>query len=162
MLAHENSLSLRSLLICGDNGIGEKCFRFLEEISRQRPIEFLGATREVSEKPSLVPNLGKRLARDTLDILNLLNSFRERAASLTEDSNSKGLSDLVKDIAAEQVDDAIERDKILDHLLSIISSTECSTIGGLISAVSTASERFEQEKDKVNIMTMHKAKGLTA
>jgi hypothetical protein len=78
MLAHENSLSLRSLLICGDNGIGEKCFRFLEEISRQRPIEFLGATREVSEKPSLVPNLEKRLARDTLDILNLLNSFRER------------------------------------------------------------------------------------
>ena len=83
---------------------------------------------------------------------------------MTEDSNSKGLSDLVKDIAAEQVDDAIERDKILDHLLSITSSTECSTIGGLISAVSTASERFEQEmeKDKVNIVTMHKAKGLTA
>ena len=83
---------------------------------------------------------------------------------MTEDSNSKGLSDLVKDIAAEQVDDALERDKILDLLLSEISSTECSTIGGLISAVSTASERFEQEmeKDKVNIMTMHKAKGLTA
>ena len=74
------------------------------------------------------------------------------------------LMDVVWTAAESIITDEKERDSILLKIERAAEAFESTSIEELIRAIEVASEDIEQEleKGKVNILTMHRAKGLTA
>ena len=105
--------------------------------------------------------------------------IKEVAAIIDEYKDQQNLSDcihtLIKDSIHTSIKDSETGSQIQDstkiagdvdeYLQKIIAETEAKNFTDLVTAISTSTDLIEQQelvKGKVNIMTMHKAKGLSA
>lgn len=165
LLADNNdSLALRTLLMLRNKQIGKKSYSVLYDLARKNAETFSNTCHRVMEKPGLIPRLGERIAIGMREIQNILDRHQDRFKSLFDSSEPQDLLGALRDLADDVIEDIDNRAKVLQFLESIVAETNSTNHVDLLRALSSSLEDAEQEFDsaKVNIMTMHKAKGLTA
>jgi len=165
LLAEENdSLALRTLLMLRDNRIGHECISQLYALSSSNGETFSMTAHRIISEPELIPRLGERIKNELQEIQNVLGRHRTSFESLGDSSEQNGLLDVLRSLTEDVIEDTNMRVEVLSFLESIIEEENPVNHIDLLKALSTSTENMEQELDSesVNIMTMHKAKGLTA
>jgi len=159
-----DSLALRTLLQLRENQVGGKSCSAVYDLARQKGETFSQSVRRVAAEPELVSRLGGRISREAADIWVILDRHRERFDALITSSEADQLQEALHNLAEDVILDVNVRKEVLDFLYQIAAETESTDHKELLQALSSSLGDQEQELDPncVNIMTMHKAKGLTA
>jgi DNA helicase-2/ATP-dependent DNA helicase PcrA len=165
LLAEENdSLALRTLLMLRDNRIGTECCSSIYRLSLRRSEAFYLATRSLIREPELIPRLGERIKDELQEIQRILERHRIAFGNLDNSHEQHNLLEALRNLAEQVIENVNKRVEVLSFLESIIEEENLTNHKDLLRALSSSIEDEEQEldSDRVNIMTMHKAKGLTA
>lgn len=160
-----DSLALRTLLTLRCNQIGEKSYSALYNLAHNNAETFSNTAYRVMREPKLIPRLGRQIANAMQEVQNILNKHQDHFESLLSNSSGpQGLIDALHSLANDLVENTDSREKVLQFLESTVAETNSTDHRELLRALSSSLEDAEQELDSgsVNIMTMHKAKGLTA
>ena len=138
--------------------------RAVYDLARSRGERFAETIFAVYANPSILPkNHRTRLSKAITGILQKLNElFPEGANEDYGDYNQ--LSEMIGGAAEKVIADSAGRNAAKLELRQIAEAFRATTIKALVGAVGIGTEGIEQQRelDKVNILTMHRAKGLTA
>jgi len=155
-----DDLALRTYLQIDRNGIGSDTLNNLYQLSLERGIRFNVAVRELLNDHNLIRN-GQRIR----NILNQIDQFLEETQSRFQTQEN---------ITAENIN------SMLDHIINFAESQEFGndiknfllrfieedsiSLENYLRNIESNDTKIEQELETgcVNILTMHKAKGLTA
>lgn len=140
-------------LLTTTRGVGRETLNKVREIAKNEGKTFYEALSEICGRNE--NQFEKKLTRVYDIVQSSLNPLREWVGTL---------KDRVKEITNSLVNDVAECTKIKEYLVNIAETSFAETTDGLLRAISTAIKEGEQEQvpDAVNIMTMHKAKGLSS
>jgi DNA helicase-2/ATP-dependent DNA helicase PcrA len=158
-------LAWRTLLQLRRNSLGEEATTAVYELARNQGVGFSKALESVEKSPDLVARFGSRLAqevkaiRDVVAPLSALGDAEEGSGM-----QSEHLLNGVRELARKIIQNDQERESALVFIQKTVEATGAETLEVLLQSLSASSEDIEQEVEegKVNILTMHKAKGLTA
>jgi DNA helicase-2/ATP-dependent DNA helicase PcrA len=154
-----DQLAWLSILKIRNNGIGEKTISKIYEFAVDQGITFVDSFIQIINSPgTLDVNVG--LLIDEYKYINdIINKYRDVVTISMEEIIS-----LVTDIANDLINDEAIRVDVVNYLTTIINTSEVEDLQELLIAMSTSLDDKEQDIDDccVNIMTMHKAKGLSA
>jgi DNA helicase-2/ATP-dependent DNA helicase PcrA len=158
----DDHLAWRTLLRIFSTGIGDGAIQSLYSLARSHGIRFADSVNLVINGPDALPRFGNRAQREARRILSTLagiTTVSDEGAQTT-----LGLLDQIRQITHQAVSDEGEENAILSEFERIITTQEVDSIEDLLQSIETSREDIEQEiePEKVNIMTMHRAKGLTA
>jgi len=160
----EDSLGWRTLFQVWCDGIGPKAIGAVYDLARSTGMSFAQTLLAAHADASILPsNYRSRLSRAIGYILTRLEELfpgdpQEEHETINE------MMDLVRTAAESFIEDEEERESILMEFERAAELVGATSIEELVRAIEVASEDIEQEidPDAVNILTMHKAKGLTA
>lgn len=155
-----DSLAIRALLQLRDNGVGAKTLSRVYDFARSAGLSFGEALARhcEGEAPS-------RLKDDYLAITKLVDAAAsalgkqdEALAQADIEERFRSVCDLFPEITTEV------RNAILAHIMDSVCDAESSTVSGVLGAIAARGVSLEQEMEPgaVNLLTMHKAKGLSA
>lgn len=159
----QDSLSIREILTIEQNNVGIECHRKIYDIAKTNSISYSSAALLIAEEPTLASRLGSRISKEVKSInevvVKITPQLKIEKEKLDKDSFIKGIKALVSIVVKED-----NRDETVKLFSTFIEIGDISELGELISVASSPYEETEQEMEegKVNIMTMHKAKGLTS
>ena len=157
-----DSLAWRTLLQFWCQGVGEKAIRAVYELARTRGESFAQTTMAANADKSILPNIHRtRLTRAIVQVLHQLEEI-----NLPDEpyESPDELINLIESAAVCVILEDEERDKVVSSLRLNVNSLDEFSLQGLLRTLGTVGESTEQEieKGKVNILTMHRAKGLSA
>ena len=160
----KDSLSLKTLLMLRDNSIGIESHSKIYDLARDNDKTFSMIAYETMKEPELIPRLGMRIANEMQNIQNILLKYQEYFATLNNSSDQENLLKALGDLAKDIINDNKKREEMLQFLQQIVVETDSNDLPILLRPLSSSMEDKEQElnPEKVNIITMHKAKGLEA
>lgn len=160
----EDSLAWRTFLQVWCAGVGSGAIGAVYALARSRGIGFAQAVLEAHADPSMLPSRYQgRLQRAIGDVLDEQDvCFPDGGQQDYETCDE--LIQVMRTAAEPLIEDDDERESVLSELRLAAEVAEATSIEDLVHAIEVASEDIEQEivRDKVNILTMHRAKGLTA
>jgi DNA helicase-2/ATP-dependent DNA helicase PcrA len=161
---NKDSLALRALLMQKRNGIGDEAFTALYDIAVNHNKTFSEAVHKVIEEPELIPRFGNRIKKGMDEIQQILDTHQNKFEIPDDCSESEDLLGALRNLAQKIIPENDIRDEVLRFLELITVETNSTNLKELIRALSSSLGDEEQELDteRVNIMTMHKAKGLTS
>lgn len=141
------------------NGIGEQTISKIYQFASNEGITFSDVLSKIVNSPSLLNINDSNLRIEIKEISDLITQF----TSVANDS-SQELVLLLTNISKKIIANDNFRQKVIAYLQSLISLSEVKSLRDLLVTISTSLGDKEQDIDinSVNIMTMHKAKGLTA
>ncbi len=160
LLDPNDSLSIGTWLLLADQ-IGRNTIDGLYQLAVAEGQRFSYAARRVQRDPELLPRSGARLkgALDDLDLV--LGRWGDRFSARV------GQTDLLGNLtalASDLIKNSEDRITVRDFLVDQVGQSDVSDLNGLLSTIS--STRLDTEpvnsRDAISIMTMHKAKGLSA
>lgn len=175
----QDDLSWRTLLhkVRKGNLIGDKTILAIYEMAVSRGWRFHETIRHIEANPDLIRR-GKYVQSEVVKIEELvtrLTQLIEVAITQTQITNSDSLNveksrlrnallGCLGQFATKIIPCDEDREPVLDHLRHVAERANVSTLNELLAALSTPEDTFEQEieEDKINILTMHRAKGLDA
>lgn len=156
----EDHLSWVTLLQLRRNRFGDKAQRALYEYARVRGLTIAAAIRQIANDPSLLPRYGGPLATEVSAVDSLLNAAQQAIGVFPGGQPSLdrvliGIAGLVLPQASQ---DAVT------YLLDVAAKAGATSLSDLLVALQVTRVDIEPEieQGKVNVLTMHKAKGLTA
>lgn len=152
-------LAWLTILKIRNNGIGDQTISKIYEFAVNKGLTFLDSLVDIINQPSHL-NINKtRLNREYEYVNNIINQFGN-----TETNGQEELINLIASVAEVIIGREDLRQEAIRYLQPIINTSEIKNLRDLLSTISTSLSDKEQDVDinKVNIMTMHKAKGLTA
>ena len=167
----EDSLAWRTLLQVWCNGVGAGAIGTVYELARSRGENFAKTMIAAHTDNDILPtNHRSRLVMAINDVLSRQEEL------FPEDSRGKyetrdELMDVVRPAAESIITGEEERDSILLKIERTAEAFKSTSIEELVRAIGVENEDIEQENEdieqeleegKVNILTMHRAKGLTA
>ena len=157
-------LAWRTLLKLRNNGVGPRAVDAIYEVAKARNAGFAPALRTTTEDPSLAARHGGRISTDVAAIQTILQELASFLPAQDDQGESRDLTEIIEQIVRRLVDDEAERRAIEHQFRLAIQAAEPGSINELVRALEVSREDIEQELEegKVNILTMHKAKGLTA
>lgn len=131
-----------------EQGIGERILGEVRQFAKEKRYRFYDALEEISKSPGL-------LSRKVQKIKETLKTFG---------SNEKSVREQVHDIITSIVSEIEKQENLENYLNQIILETDAESLSALLRSIAASMENAEQElrEGMVNIMTMHKAKGLSA
>jgi superfamily I DNA/RNA helicase len=160
----EDNLALRTILHIERNRIGKKSYAKIFELANNKGIAFSQAAYKIHQDPSLIPRDGNKIA-GAIDFINKKISLHKKMIGLFERSIDRNeifesLILFVEDI----IPDSENKSKLVKYISTVMDETDPSDFKNLIQILSATVNEIEQaiDPEKINIMTMHKAKGLTA
>jgi len=148
----KDSLTWYTLLYL-ENGIGEKTLNLVRQIAKEKRYRFYDSLEEIIKSPKL--SSIKLLLRKLQEIKEVLKRFG---------SDAKSVQEQIHDIIIALVSEREKQETLENYLNQIILVTEPKSLSDLLMSISASMGNAEQElrEGKVNIMTMHKAKGLSS
>ncbi len=160
MLNPQDHLSWRTLLQLRKNNLGHKALAGLYDHARSRGLTYTAAIRSIVDDPALLPQFGARLAAEIGDISLSLGSLRARLQ--IDPEHATPLPQVIGDVVASAVPSTTHN--VVDYLLRIAEETVSTDIQQLLQSLEASSVDIEPDiqPGRVNILTMHRAKGLTA
>jgi len=160
----EDNFAWRTLLQVWCNGIGGGATGCIYELARANGNTFAQTIFEARADNEILPSSYRgRLAGAIDDILSKVAELFP-GNPRQEYKKSDELMTLVSAAAESLIKDASIRNPVLNELRYVAESSNIKSFESFVRATEVASEDLEQEieKGKVNILTMHRAKGLTA
>ena len=166
-LAHNrnDSLAWRSLFRTWCEGVGPGATKSIYELARQRGDNFAQTVIAAHAEPSILPsNHRSRLTTAIGNVITRLDGMFPPETLEQCQTFGDLLEGVLLPAATGLITDPEERQAVVDKLQNTVGASQAVSIEGLIRAISVTSDDIEQEihDDKVNILSMHRAKGLTA
>jgi DNA helicase-2/ATP-dependent DNA helicase PcrA len=145
-------------------GIGPQTIQSVYDFANNSGDSFIVAATSICENPALVPKFGNKICEAVTEIHEKISKYSPHLIKLAEETTEDKLIEFLTQFAIEIIDDEENRKEILEYCLKLIRETESKSINDFLSGLSSVNQGIEQELaiDKVNMMTMHKAKGLTS
>ena len=136
-------------------GIGRACISAVVELARSVGIRFSVALRRIEQAPNTVPRLGQRIATSASEWRSVVKQLEQGSPSLFE---------TIQRAVARAAEAPEQREMLMVYFGAIVEKVGAGTPAELVSAIGTALDTGEQElvEGSANILTMHKAKGLSA
>ena len=157
MASATDSLAWRELIRHRDNHLGVQAISSIYEVARSRGIAFSEALALVAETPTLVSGQGRQVKNEYEAISSELGML------IAEYKRMENQMDFSSWVLSEFLayEDA---DRILEVIRGVVPENAVTSIDGLLQGLTSPIRGAEQVRvrDKVNIMTMHQAKGLDA
>jgi DNA helicase II / ATP-dependent DNA helicase PcrA len=156
-----DDLSLWQLLELRANSIGSTTLGALYDLATQSTQRFSQVLQRVSADPTLVQR-GDAVKTEFDTLTAIARSYAPLL--LTEYTNTQELADGIRAIAARVIPAGDGLDNISREVATQAARTDSLSLQQFIESLSQESEDIQQERDltKVNILTMHRAKGLTS
>ncbi len=166
LLANENDhLSWRTLLKLRTNGVGSGAITAIYDLAKRNGVSFNTALQTIRDYPSVVSSrFGGRIQREINTVLAIIQELAPLLPGEEAEDAARELEGVIGEIILRITADADRRTAIQDEFDAIIQVAEPNSIGELVRAIEVSRQDIEQEVEegKVNILTMHKGKGLTA
>jgi len=164
-----DSLAWRTLLQLR-RGVGPQRIEEIFKRADVGPLTFAQALREIQLDPSVAGRLGPGIARAANDIAAVIEEARkvlpprDQLEQLQADESQARILAALEEIAGCLALSNEDARVVVDYLRDIMASAGSTDVEQLLHALAVSSEEMEQERasGKINVMTMHKAKGLTA
>jgi DNA helicase-2/ATP-dependent DNA helicase PcrA len=160
----EDHLAWRTLLQTRKNGFGQKYLFDIYDIASEKSLTFYQTILSIING-GISAKFAEKLKSEYNNILSIIDAVRNQINIAEEEQIP--IEQLIDNVLSEILKVENEKLQIQKRVTQICQSLEISTFDEIISAIETSKQEdaeIEQdtEKDKVNILTMHKAKGLTA
>ena len=157
-------LAWRTLLKLRNNGLGPGAVDAVYEVARARNARFAVALQIICDDPSSAGRHGGRIRTEVEAIRAILGELSALLPAADGNEGEVDLTETIREIIQRLVDEEAERQAVAQQFGRAIQAAEPESISDLVRALEVSREDIEQEIDqgKVNILTMHKAKGLTA
>jgi len=163
-VTREDSLAWRTLFLVWCSGVGSSATGAVYGLARSRGTSFAQTLLNAHSAASILPSNHQTRLLGAIDrVIDRLERFFPENAQENHETIEE-LMDLVRMVAQFLIEDEDARDSVVGELARIADTVGATSIEELVRATEVASENIEQElkKGRVNILTMHKAKGLTA
>ncbi|MFA5348412.1 MAG: ATP-dependent helicase, partial [Methanoregula sp.] len=156
-----DNLSFRTLLTL-KHGIGDTSIFSIYEYARNSGDNFITAANSICENPTLIPKVGQRICDAVKEIYDVIQKNSPSIQELNEQKNQERLIEFFTHFIEVIIADVDKRKEILEYCEKTIRENESESMSDFLGALSSINQKVEQElaTDKVNMMTMHKAKGL--
>lgn len=155
LLVHrEDDLAWRTVLQL-HRGIGPASLGAVQDWARNSHVRFTAALQEIKENPGRVQRVGGRISQATTEYETLLEGLSQGDPPLDEQ---------IRNAVQQTVTDEQQRERVANFLGTIVEETGAESLNELVNALGASLDAAEQElaEGTVNILTMHKAKGLSA
>lgn len=156
-------LSWRTLMMTFCTNVGAGTIGALYDLCRTRGEGFAQVILAAESDPNIISSSHRnRIARGISQIRTQLQSLLPNGGG--DYGSCDSLMAAMSQAAEQVINDINERNLIMAQLTLAAETNNATSVGGLIRATEVAGEDIEQELEagKVNILTMHRAKGLTA
>lgn len=159
-----DDLAYRTILSLRENGLGEVTFRTLNDLSNTNSMRFCDAIEDVIRNPESELRYRRRLAQEHKEIEEVIGRFRKTLPVWDSKDGEQELVGGIQELANDFINDGEQRNAVIGYLVSITDVLDVSTVAELLAGLTATVGNVEQEllEDKINILTMHRAKGLTA
>lgn len=136
-------------------GIGSGSLKAVRDWARERAVRFGFALQAINEDPKRVKRVGRGIAEAFV-------SYKELLEKLS--TGAKPLEEIIRVVVQESVTEEEQREKIASFLTTAVEEIGAESLDDLVAGLSASLDAGEQELQEgaVNILTMHKAKGLSA
>ena len=155
LLVHrEDDLAWRTILQL-HRGIGPSSLRAVQDWARSNNARFTTALQVIKENPERVERVGRRIAQAVTEYETLLEGLSQGDPTLDEQ---------IQRAAQQTVADEQQRETVVNFVVAIVEEAGAESLNELVNALGASLDAAEQElaEGAVNILTMHKAKGLSA
>ncbi len=160
----DDSLAWRTLLELRRNGIGRVAINAVYERARGASLTFAAALEQIASEPGSLARFGRRLAEECARLRALAEELSRAVGEAWSPLDPVAIVEGVRPAADTIVQDEEERELVLRMLSESAELSDPEDLGELLRAVSAGSGDIEQyiDRGRINVLTMHKAKGLTA
>jgi DNA helicase-2/ATP-dependent DNA helicase PcrA len=153
----QDHLAWRTLLDIRHQGVGTKTIKHIYEIARSRGIRFTNALDLIVQGQEQIPR-AKTLRTELQNIKACITGLESRRQGIE-------LVEFINIITQEIISDTNERAAVKGCLDRIAVLTNAKHVKDLLTGLQISLGKYEQDSgdaEKVRIMTMHQAKGLTS
>lgn len=159
---HTDNLAWRTLLRLKKNRIGDKVINSLLELCQSKGYSFYQLLTKINENPDLLQRYGNHVIKEIECVDKLIQTINETWD--TENIDLNIFTAILDKILPWSTTDLDFQVKIKSFILSRVKNSDIKSIQDILLILESASEEIEQEisLDSVNMLTMHKAKGLTS
>ncbi len=165
LVDQNDSLALKTFLMLRKNSIGKKLFSNIYDLASKSNETFSQTFHRVTENPELIERFGSQIADEMKEIQNIINKYQAKIQSQANSSETNHLFNTLQSLADDIIiENNEDKAKILQFFKSLVVENNYIDLKELLQLLSSSIENAEQELDSesINIMTMHRAKGLTA
>lgn len=157
----DHDLAWREFLKLRANTLGAGTLFAIFELAAERQIRFFEALGIIEGDPSQLESTRKLVVADEV------TAIKELLASLVDAVDAPAQEGLLRAMGATGIEDGELRDEISDLLLELVADDDEAGLGQIEEALHAARSNWDRDEEagdeqKVKIMTMHAAKGLTA
>ncbi len=162
MVNPKDHLAWRTLLKLRENNLGPGAIEAIYILANSRNARFANALDAIESDPTLLPaRFGAKVQREVVKIRELLGDLSPKTEN--EEEEARPVLETVTQVVDVIIKNQEERRTVVESVTELLQTTEAQSISDLLRGMEASNERIEQEieQGKVNILTMHKAKGLT-
>lgn len=158
-------VNIKRIINVPPKGIGDKTIMKVEEFARKNKVSFFEALKMVEK----IDGIASRKKNELKDFYDLINGFIETKNNLSIDDLTEliiektGYLDMLKEEGTPEAESRAENVKeLISATEEFKERTEISSLDFFLEEVSllTDIDSWDKSIDKVNLMTLHSAKGL--
>ncbi len=159
----DDHLAWRTLLELRQNQLGEQGLGRLYQFATARGMAFAQAIQAVAADTSLISR-GAFVRSEYKSIRQITDNLGAREPEEAELRDPQSLIEAVQQAIRPVTSAAEEVAAITRRFASVVETAQPQSLDQLVRAIDVSNESLEQdiETGKINILTMHRAKGLTA
>ncbi|MFZ5639289.1 MAG: DNA helicase PcrA [Bacillota bacterium] len=160
-----DTISLHRIVNVPRRGIGDTSVGKMTEYARGNGLTLFQAMGQVTE----VPGLTGRVTKPVLELIKLINGWREKLADFTVTALVEEILDKTGYMRELQAENTVEAETRIENIKEFLSVTkdfdkhsEEKSLEEFLAGISLVSDidTYEDKSDAVVLMTMHSAKGL--
>lgn len=160
----QDHLAWRTLLQCPGNAIGAGAIDSIYHYARDHGPTFYAALQRIEDSPGEIGLFGPRVAAEVRRVRAMAEQLASDVQAAADLLVPSSLADGLRPVAQMLVGEADVCQEALDFIGRAAEDSAAEDLPDLVRALAASSEDIEQhiEEGRVNLLTMHKAKGLTA
>jgi len=160
----DDHLAWRALLELRQNLLGEQAISALYQLGTSRGMSFASAVQVVAAEPSLIQRHGARIKAEYESIRQIVDALRTAEPNGGAPRDQQNLLEAVRHVVRSVTTVEGQVSAITARFTTTVETIQPDSLEQLVRVLEVSNESLEQEivTGTVNILTMHRAKGLTA